>query len=107
MAPSAVNEDHTAEVPKVFTLHQNAPNPFNPATSIPFSLAEGGTVRLIVHDVLGRKVRTLVDGPRVAGKHTVAWDGRNDSGIPVSSGVYLYRLSSGGVTDTRRMTLVR
>jgi hypothetical protein len=100
-------EDHCTEIPRVFTLHQNAPNPFNPATSIPFSLTGSGTVRLVIHDVLGRTVRTLVDGPRSAGKLTVVWDGRDDSGSPVSSGVYLYRLTSGGVAETRRMTLVR
>jgi len=102
-----VNEDHAAETPKVFTLNQNAPNPFNPATSISFSLAEDRNTSLVVYDALGRTVRTLVNGPLPAGTHTVRWDGRDDTGAAVSSGVYLYRLTAGGVTETRRMTLVR
>ncbi len=102
-----MNEDHTAESPKVFTLHQNAPNPFNPATSISFTLAESRNTSLIVYDALGRTIRTLANGPLPAGKHTIRWDGRDNSGAPVSSGVYLYRLTAGGVAETRRMTLVR
>ncbi len=102
-----MNEDHAAESPKVFTLHQNAPNPFNPATAISFYLSESLNTSLVVYDALGRTVRTLVDGPCVAGMHVVLWDGRDDTGAPVSSGIYLYRLTAGGVADTRRMTLVR
>ncbi len=102
-----MNEDHAAESPKVFTLHQNAPNPFNPATAISFSLLENRNTSLIVYDTLGRTVRTLASGPLPAGTHVVRWDGRDDTGAPVSSGVYLYRLDAGGVADTRRMTLVR
>ncbi len=101
------SEDHTVESPRVFILHQNAPNPFNPATSISFSLSESRNTRLIVYDTLGRTVRTLVNGPCMAGKHVVRWDGRDDAGAPVSSGVYLSRLSAGGVAETRRMTLMR
>jgi len=102
-----VNEDHAAEAPKVFTLNQNAPNPFNPATSISFSLAEDRNTSLVVYDALGRTVRTLVNGPLPSGTHTMRWDGRDDTGEAVSSGVYLYRLTAGGVTETKRMTLVR
>jgi len=102
-----VNEDHAAESPKVFTLHQNAPNPFNPATSIPFSLAGSGSVRLVIHDALGRTVRTLVNGPRAAGKHTVVWDGRDDSGREVSSGVYICRMRAGTFEKSIKMTFMR
>jgi len=102
-----VKEDHAAEAPRVFTLHQNAPNPFNPATSISFSLSEGRNTSLVVYDALGRTVRTLVNGSLQAGRHTVRWDGRDDTDAAVSSGMYLYRLTAGGVTETRRMTLVR
>ena len=102
-----MNEDHAAESPKVFTLHQNAPNPFNPATSIPFSLARRGTVRLVVHDALGRTVRTLVDGPRAAGTHTLRWDGRDDSGRAVSSGVYICRMRAGAFEKSIKMTFMR
>ena len=102
-----MNEDHAAESPKVFTLHQNAPNPFNPSTAISFFLSESRNTSLVVYDALGRTVRTLLNGPCLVGKHTVIWDGRDDAGIPVSSGIYLYRLTAGGVTDTRKMTLVR
>ena len=102
-----MNEDHAAESPKVFTLHQNAPNPFNPATSIPFSLAGSGTVRLVVHDALGRKVRTLLNEPLPAGTHTIRWDGRDGSGRMVSSGVYICRMRAGAFEKSIKMTFMR
>jgi flagellar hook assembly protein FlgD len=102
-----VNEDHTAEVLRVFTLSQNAPNPFNPATVISFVLARPEVVRLAVYDALGREVAVLAEGNFSAGSHEVRWDGRDRTGAPVSSGVYLYRFDAGGKTDARKMLLVR
>ena len=100
-------EDHAAEAPQVFTLSQNAPNPFNPSTAIGFSLAHPADVRLAVYDALGREVAVLAEGSYPAGDHTVRWDGRDHRGVKVSSGVYLYRLTAGGKAEIRRMTLVR
>jgi hypothetical protein len=105
--PSAVTEDHAAEQPQVFTLLQNAPNPFNPSTVISFSLTRPAEVRLAVYDALGREVAVLAEGAFSAGSHEVRWDGHDRTGAPVSSGVYLYRLDAGGKSETRKMLLVR
>ena len=102
-----MNEDRTAESPQVFTLSQNAPNPFNPATAISFRLASALSVRLSIYDALGREVAVLAEGFLQAGNHEARWNGRDSLGNPVSSGVYLYRLEAGGKWETRKMTLVR
>jgi hypothetical protein len=93
-------------------LGQNHPNPFNPVTTIEYWVPEavrGGKagVNLVVYDVRGAKVRTLVSGTQNAGKHVVQWDGRNDTGSPVGSGVYFYRMTTPGFADTRKMLLLK
>jgi hypothetical protein len=95
-------------IPKAYALHQNVPNPFNPATTIHYDVpAGGGEVTLRVYDVSGRLVRTLADGTEGPGKKTVTWDGRNDRGRMVASGVYFYRLTSETFTKTRKMLLMK
>lgn len=88
-------------------LRAASPNPFSPRTSIGFTLATSGPVVLAVCDVAGRLVRTLVDGLVPAGEHEVAWDGRDEAGSEVASGVYLYRLWVGDVLETRRVVRMR
>lgn len=90
-------------------LLQNEPNPFNPSTSISFTLAgeDAIEVSLTVFDVRGRTVRKLISGSRNPGKHTVFWNGRDDYGKPVSSGVYFYRLLVGGYVKTRKMVIIK
>ena len=88
-------------------LQQNFPNPFNPTTSIPFALPSRAQVRLSVFNVLGQRVRTLLDGPVEAGYHRLAWDGRNDAGYQAGAGVYFYLLESEQYRQTRKMTLVK
>jgi len=89
-------------------LAQNAPNPFNPTTSVRFSVGrDGAEVALRVFDVSGRVVRVLADGPHPAGAHVVDWDGRDARGRPCASGVYFYRLSIDGWSSTRRMVLLK
>jgi hypothetical protein len=85
----------------------NYPNPFNPSTTIGFSLGTDALVSLKVYNVLGQEVATLVDGLRAAGEHTITWDGRNGAGIPLSSGVYMYILRSGNIVETRTMLLTK
>ncbi len=101
------SEDAFTEAPPVFTLSQNAPNPFNPSASIGFDLVSDTHARLAVYSIDGRKVRELVSGTLRGGAHTVSWDGRDDAGKPVSSGVYLYRLEAGGKSEARKMLLMR
>jgi YVTN family beta-propeller protein len=90
-----------------FELAQNAPNPFNPSTRIRFTLAEDGPASLVIYDVAGRRVRTLFDESRRANRYTVVWDGRNDHGEMVASGVYFSRLVSGPHHKTRKMLLLK
>ena len=93
--------------PDNFELTQNYPNPFNPETKIRFQLPAGGRVVLMIFDVLGRQVRTLVAGERESGYHEVVWDARNDAGKQVSSGIYYYRIVARDFRETRRMLLAR
>ena len=88
-------------------LYQNYPNPFNPETVIGYVLRERKEVVLAVYDVLGRRVRTLVHEEQGAGRHEVVWNGLDGSGMPVASGMYVYRLEAGGFRATRRMLLLR
>ena len=83
------------------------PNPFNPRTTVRFRLAEQTHVRVQIHDVRGRLVRTLVDDVRAAGTHTLPWSGRADDGTEVASGVYFLRLVAGDQHLTQKMTLLK
>ena len=90
-----------------FSLMQNAPNPFNPSTTIRFTLPEAGHVTLAVYDINGRLVRTLVGQAFLPGHHEVVWDGKDAMGRAVASGVYVYRLTAPQGVVTKRMTLLR
>ena len=91
----------------VNSLAQNYPNPFNPQTAIAFTLKERGAVSLKVYDVGGALVRELVNDTRIAGPHTVKWDGRDESGQQVASGVYFYKLVAGDFRSTKKMVLLK
>jgi hypothetical protein len=88
-------------------LYQNVPNPFNPTTTIRFTVRDAGYVSLQVFDAGGRAVRTLVDDRVASGTHEVRWDGGNERGERVSSGVYFYRLTALGVSQTKKMVLLK
>jgi hypothetical protein len=88
-------------------LHQNVPNPFNPSTSIRFTLPAPGDVDLTVYDVRGRRVATLFHGPAPVGSSRVTWDGTDRYGARVSSGVYFYRLAAAGRVVTRKMVIMK
>ncbi len=94
-------------LPGNYQLDQNYPNPFNPSTMIRYSLPQAGIVKLVVYDILGREVRTLVNGAMSAGQQETEWDGKNSNGKTVGSGIYFYRLTAGRFTATRKMTLVK
>jgi hypothetical protein len=93
--------------PRAVVLHQNAPNPFNPGTTIRFELPQDEQVSIRIFDVRGRVVRTLVQGRRPAGYNEVTWNGVDESGRRVASGVYWCRLEMPGVVQTRAMVLAR
>ncbi len=94
-------------LPQRFALRGCAPNPFNPTTTIFFDLPAEARVKLAVYDLSGRRVRTLIDGNMAAGRHSQQWDGTDDAGRQVASGVYLCRMISSVFADTKRMTLVK
>jgi ligand-binding sensor domain-containing protein len=97
----------TAARPARITLDGNYPNPFNPSTTLSFTLSEPGNVELAVYSITGRKVRTLVSGVLPAGERVAVWDGTDETGTPVSSGVYVARLRAGGMVSSRRMLLLK
>lgn len=107
-SPSIVTglDDDLSELPVRFTLGQNYPNPFNPTTAIPFEMPKAGAVQLSVLNILGQEVVTLIDGFMSAGTHQVVWDGRNETGKQVASGVYFYRLSTATETAVKKMLLI-
>jgi len=94
-------------LPSEITIHGNFPNPFNPETSIQFTLPCAEKVQLVIYNISGQKVRSLISDRMTAGIHSVRWDGRDETGQSVSSGIYLYRLRAGGIEETRSMTLMR
>lgn len=106
-AATSVANEPAVNAPREFVLAQNYPNPFNPTTVIRFMLPQAGHATLAVYDILGHRVRTLVDGLQPAGERNVTWDGRDDRGAAVASGIYFYRLASAGQTQTRKLTLMR
>ncbi|MFZ5980715.1 MAG: T9SS type A sorting domain-containing protein, partial [Candidatus Zixiibacteriota bacterium] len=95
------------QLPISYELTQNYPNPFNPSTQIEFSLPEAGYVQLEVFNILGRKVRQLVNQRLSAGVHRVTFDGRSESNQPLASGIYLYRLTTDNFTESKKMILLK
>jgi hypothetical protein len=90
-----------------YQLAQNYPNPFNPSTTIQFSVPEAGVVQLSVYNINGQEVRALVSGQMNAGRHMINWDGKDNTGQAMPSGVYLYRLRVNGFVQTRKMTFMK
>lgn len=104
---SGENPAQTAEnLPQTFAI-ENYPNPFNPATTIRYQLPEAVEVKLVVYNVLGQQVRVLVNERREAGYHQITWDGRNQAGAPVGSGIYIYRFQAGNFTKVNKMMLMK
>jgi len=107
IAPDSYVSNSDEVMQKPFTLHQNYPNPFNPTTNISFELKDGGQTSLVIYNLKGQVVRTLLHENAKAGSHTLAWDGKDNSGTKVGSGIYFYRLTSGTQTTSRKMLLMK
>lgn len=103
----ATKVDDTATLPVSFELLQNYPNPFNPETVIAYQTRFDGPVELVVYNLSGEKVRVLVNGVRPAGNYEARWNGTDDSGNRVSSGMYIYRLQSGNFSLSKKMVLLQ
>jgi hypothetical protein len=112
-AQSVVVDGITAPLPASFVLHQNYPNPFNPTTTIEFSVTafDGGLgaqhVTLEIFNILGQKVRRLVDDVLPVGDHSVVWEATSDSGQRVATGIYLYRLTVGNESQSKKMLYLK
>lgn len=104
---TAVEEMDGAPLPEQYVLSDAYPNPFNPETTIEFALPQEGPALMMVYNIQGQKVKTLVNKVLPAGQYRAVWDGTDTSGRAVSSGVYLYRLRSGSFVETKRMSLLK
>ena len=112
--PYTAVKDEEQLLPFTFTLGQNYPNPFNPTTIIPFSLKTQGSMfkgavrtTLIIYNILGQKIKTLVDDEKMPGSYEVQWNGKDDKGKEVSSGIYFYRIQAGSFCKTAKMSLLK
>jgi subtilisin family serine protease len=104
---TSVHDEESQSVPREFELYQNYPNPFNPATVIEYTLKRSAEVSVSIFDVLGRKVRSYRLGARPIGRNRLLWDGRDEDGVDVASGVYFYRIKTGIVSQTRKMVKLK
>ena len=100
-----IDQDHV--LPTGMSLGQNYPNPFNPVTTLTYELSEDALVSMSVHDVSGRLVKNLIHGYQTAGHGTIKWDATNNSGQPISAGVYLYKIQIGDMMQTKKMVLLK
>ncbi len=101
------NAKHSASLPKTYELFQNNPNPFNPETQIKYDLPATGLVQLTVYNILGQKVKVVVNEVQEAGHRSAAWDGKDDAGKEVASGIYFYKLQTGSFEKTKKMVLLK
>src|SRR5690606_32019587 len=95
------------ELPLNYSLSQNFPNPFNPSTTIEFSLKQRSDVTIKIYNMLGQEVRTLFANQLESGNHKVIWDGMNNQGIMMSSGTYIYKMISGDFVQSKKMLLLK
>ena len=95
------------QIPEVYALHQNYPNPFNPVTNLSYDLPENAMVNITIYDMMGRIVSTLVNENQSSGYKILQWNATNDSGQPVSAGVYIYTMKAGNFSQTKKMILLK
>ncbi len=104
---TSVDDNSETGLPNGFSLEQNYPNPFNPETQISYQLATGGYISLNIYDLLGREIKTLVSEDQPSGNYTVSWNGKDESGNIVPSGIYLYTLNAGNIVESKKMILMK
>jgi hypothetical protein len=103
----AINELSIELVPTIFALHQNYPNPFNPTTQISYDLPEASRVSISIHDLMGREIRTMINSEQTAGFKNLQWNATDNSGQPVSAGMYIYTIQAGEFRSTKKMLLLK
>ena len=94
-------------IPDVYALHQNYPNPFNPMTTLRYDLPEDAMVTIMIYDIMGRRIKTLVNIDQTAGYRSIHWNATNDLGQSVSAGMYIYTIQAGDFRQTRKMVLLK
>ncbi|SYZ74840.1 hypothetical protein TRIP_C90468 [Candidatus Zixiibacteriota bacterium] len=107
LGQSDVKDRSDLPLPKVYALNQNYPNPFNPTTTIDFALPTASHVKLVVYNLLGQKIKTLVDEQLTAGYKSVTWDGMTDSGSAAASGIYFYKIEANNYANTKKLMLLK
>ncbi|MCI0596125.1 MAG: T9SS type A sorting domain-containing protein, partial [candidate division Zixibacteria bacterium] len=107
IADSVVGIGDAETLPKTFAVSPNFPNPFNPVTTISYDIPQASEVTLVVYNILGQKVRTLVNSRKDPGRYSVMWDAANDAGAAVASGIYIYRFQAGDFLQVRKMVLLK
>ena len=103
----AVGIENRPTLPKTFAMSPNYPNPFNPSTTISYQVPRQSDVRIEIYNMLGQKIRALLNDHKDPGVYQMVWDGRNDAGVQVGSGVYLYRMIASDFVQTRKMILMK
>ena len=102
-----VSSNQTLDYPVIFKLNNCYPNPFNPVTTLRYDLPENGLVNITIYDMMGRQVKTLINGSQTAGYKTIQWNATNNVGQPVSAGIYLYQIQAGEYIQTKKMILLK
>ena len=107
MPAAKLRDAEVRGIPQAYALDANYPNPFNPSTTIGYQLPMAAQVRLEIYDLMGQRVKTLVQDVEPAGYHRMMWDSLDDAGRPVAAGVYFYRLQAGEFTQARKLLLLK
>ncbi|SVB07055.1 uncharacterized protein METZ01_LOCUS159909, partial [marine metagenome] len=102
-----LSTDQQSLLPEAFALHQNYPNPFNPTTQIRYDLPENSYVNINIYDLMGKRVKLLVNSKQDAGYRSIHWNATNEFGQPVSAGMYIYTIQTGQFRQTRKMVLLK
>ena len=102
-----VSSNQTLDYPVIFKLNNCYPNPFNPVTTLRYDLPEDALVNIIIYDMMGRVVKTLINDQQTAGYKSLQWNATNDAGSPVSAGIYLYPIQAGEFRQTKKMVLLK
>ncbi len=107
-SPTGVDDNHSeTRIPDRFDLLSNYPNPFNPETTIRYHLPVDIEARIVIYDMMGQEIKTLVDGLKRAGRHTVQWNGRNNEGVPIATGNYIVKIEAGDFSKSLKILLVK
>ena len=101
------SDNDTSQFPGRFSLSQNFPNPFNPTTEIKYELPNKSLVNITIYDVVGRKIKSLVNQEQISGSYSLQWDATNSVGESIPAGMYIYTIQAGKYTSTKKMVLLK